>query len=106
MSVNFNAALNAYNNAAKINSDKSAGNSASVGGVSNAGFSEIMDSGIDKTIGSLRTAESTIAKSLVKQADITDVVTAVTNAEMTLRTVMEIRNKMVAAYQEIIKMPI
>jgi flagellar hook-basal body complex protein FliE len=34
------------------------------------------------------------------------VVTAVTNAEVTLQTVVAIRDKAVAAYQEIARMPI
>lgn len=102
MTVNFNAALNAYNNAAKIN----VGNSSSVAKTGGGDFAQAVNNKIGSTINTIRNAENTVAKSLVNQADITDVVNAATSAEVTLRTVMEIRNKMVAAYQEILRMPI
>ncbi|GAB4175698.1 MAG: flagellar hook-basal body complex protein FliE [Thalassobaculales bacterium] len=40
------------------------------------------------------------------KADLTDVVMAVNNAEVTLQTVVGLRDRMVQAYQEIIRMPI
>lgn len=53
-----------------------------------------------------RTAEAMSAKAVAGQAELTDVVTSVTNAEVTLQTVIAIRDKVVAAYQEIARMPI
>ena len=50
--------------------------------------------------------ESQGIKSLNKSNDVVDVVTAVTNAEVTLETAMAVRDRMIAAYQEIIRMPI
>jgi flagellar hook-basal body complex protein FliE len=35
-----------------------------------------------------------------------DVVTAITSAEVTLQTVVAVRDKMIQAYQEILRMPI
>lgn len=103
--VNFNAALAAYNNAAKISAEGflSGGSSAPVGG---SGFSVAVNDSIGNSISTLKKAEGTISKSLVKQADITDVVTAISNAELTLKTVIEVRDRLVAAHQEIMKMPI
>ena len=46
------------------------------------------------------------AQAAIGKADLTDVVTAVTNAEMTLQTVTAVRDKVVSAYQEILRMPI
>jgi len=40
------------------------------------------------------------------QADLMDVVQAVGNAEVTLQTVVAVRDKMVNAYQELMRMPI
>ena len=40
------------------------------------------------------------------EADVTDVVMAVTNAETTLQTVVAVRDRVMAAYQEILRMPI
>ena len=45
-------------------------------------------------------------KSLNKSTDIVDVVTAVTNAEVTLETAVAIRDRIISAYQTIMRMPI
>jgi flagellar hook-basal body complex protein FliE len=37
---------------------------------------------------------------------VTDVVTAVTNAEVALDTVVAVRDRVISAYQEIMRMPI
>ncbi len=107
MSVSFNSAVSAYNNAAKIASSSGESSSASSSSAtSGGGFSGMINDSISNTVSSLRTAENTISKSLVKQADITDVVTAITNAQITLKTVMEVRDRLLAAHQEIMRMPI
>ena len=51
-------------------------------------------------------SEQVAAESMVGQADLTEVVMAVNNAELTLQTVVAIRDKVIEAYQEIIRMPI
>lgn len=53
-----------------------------------------------------RQAESISQDALRGKADLTDVVTAVANAEATLQTVVNVRDKVIRAYQEILKMPI
>ena len=45
-------------------------------------------------------------KAMARQADIVDVVNAVSNAEVTLGAVVAVRDRVITAYQEIIKMPI
>ena len=45
-------------------------------------------------------------KSITNDAELVDIVTAVSNAEVTLETVMALRDRMIQAYQEIIKTPI
>ena len=44
--------------------------------------------------------------SLTGQADLIDVATAVSAAEITLETVVAVRDEVVKAYQEILRMPI
>ena len=51
-------------------------------------------------------SEQVTADAMMGQADLTDVVMAVNNAELTLQTVIAIRDKVVEAYQEVIRMPI
>lgn len=50
--------------------------------------------------------ELTSMKGLAKEAELADVVTAVSNAELTLQTVVTIRDRVIQAYQDIIRMPI
>jgi len=40
------------------------------------------------------------------QANVTEVVTALANAESTLNTVVTVRDRVISAYQEILRMPI
>jgi len=108
----FNAALNAYNKAAKMpvnpfankiegENDSSSGSTGGIGAIGGAFINKIGDA--KET---LQAAENVTSKSLVKQADLTDVVSAITKAEVTLRTVIEVRDKLISAHQEILRMPI
>ncbi len=109
MSVSFNAALNAYNKAAQMPTTKIAneGSNESTGSSSAiAAFGGALSGKLSETANTLKTAEAITAKSLVKQADLTDVVTAVTKAEVTLRTAVEVRDRLITAMQEILRMPI
>ena len=61
----------------------------------------------------LRTSASTGYKSeevstraIANEADLHELVTTVANAELTLNTVVAVRDRVVSAYQDIIKMPI
>ena len=46
------------------------------------------------------------AKGIAGTADLREVVTAVTNAEVTLQTAIAIRDRVIRAYQDITSMPI
>ena len=46
------------------------------------------------------------ARAVAGQAEMVDVVTAVSNAEMVLETVTTVRDRVISAYQEIMRMPI
>lgn len=70
------------------------------------GFGEMLREALQNTVDASREAEAVSAKAAAGKADVTDVVTAVTNAEMALDTVVGIRDKVISAYQEIMRMPI
>jgi len=50
--------------------------------------------------------EAATMKAIAGQADVSEVVTAVANAEVTLQTAIAIRDKVIAAYQDIVRMPL
>ena len=51
-------------------------------------------------------SEAVSVKAAARQAELVDVVTAVTSAEVTLQAVIAVRDRLIQAYQEIVKMPI
>ena len=57
-------------------------------------------------VGTMRAGEAAAAQGATGQGDLVGVVNAVTAAELTLETVVAIRDRVIAAYQDIMKMPI
>lgn len=51
-------------------------------------------------------AEKLSVQAVAGKADINEVVAAVSNAEVTLQTVVAVRDKVISAYQDILRMPI
>jgi len=70
------------------------------------GFGQMLTEALQNTVDASRTSETVAAKAVAGKADVTDVVAAVTNAEMALDTVMAVRDRVISAYQEILRMPI
>src|SRR5262250_1647649 len=70
------------------------------------GFGELLKSVMTDAVQSSRTAESQMAAQVQGKAELVDVVTAVSAAESSLQTVMAIRDQVISAYQEIMRMPI
>ncbi|MBX3455526.1 flagellar hook-basal body complex protein FliE [Ferrovibrio sp.] len=81
---------------------KSVGNAVPEGG----GFGDLVRDALQSTIKANHQAEQVSAQAVAGKADVTDVVTAVTNAEVALDTVVAVRDKVITAYQEIMRMPI
>ncbi|NCC22494.1 MAG: flagellar hook-basal body complex protein FliE [Alphaproteobacteria bacterium] len=69
-------------------------------------FGELIRNSAKSAIQSLRGGEKAQAQAVTGKATLTDVVEAVTAAEMTLQSVVAIRDRMIGAYQEIMRMPI
>lgn len=51
-------------------------------------------------------SETVSLQSLTGESGLVDIVTAVSSAEVTLETVVSVRDRVIQAYQDIIKMPI
>jgi flagellar hook-basal body complex protein FliE len=69
-------------------------------------FLNMVKSAAEEAVKTGQKAESMSVAGVAGQADLMDVVRAVGNAEITLQTVVAVRDKMVNAYQELIRMPI
>ena len=69
-------------------------------------FSSFMKDAAKESVNTLKEGESMSIKGISGEADLTDVVSAVNSAEATLQLVTTLRDRMIQAYQEIIRMPI
>ncbi len=69
-------------------------------------FSDFLSSAVKDSISTMKQGEQMAAKQVAGQANIVDVVNSVNAAEMTLDTVVAVRDKVVQAYQSILNMPI
>jgi flagellar hook-basal body complex protein FliE len=70
------------------------------------GFGDILKSAMSDVMKSTKSAETQIANQVQGKAQLIDVVTAVSSAEQSLNTVLAIRDQVISAYQEILRMPI
>lgn len=98
-----NSAIGAYNAAAQAG-----GLGKGVGGVLNetaenkgSSFGDILKTATQGVIDSQKAGEKASAQAVLGKADLTDVVAAVNNAEMSLNMFLAIRDKMLEAYNQI-----
>lgn len=71
-----------------------------------AGFSDFLSGAIKDSISTIRQGEQAATAQVTGKANIVDVVNSVNAAELTLNTVVAVRDKVVQAYQSIMNMPI
>lgn len=70
------------------------------------GFGAMVEHLVGNAAGAMRTAEAASARQVAGKGDLIDVVTAIGAAETALDTMVAVRDKMVAAYQDIMRMQI
>ncbi len=106
MSVPTSVAMNAYATAAR-QATNAAGNTQDASPTAaGQGFGDMLKGVVEGMASSGVNAEQQAASAVSGSADVVDVVTAVAEAEATLQTVVAVRDKVLIAYQEIMKMPI
>lgn len=95
-------ALAAYTQAAK----RADGGSNSDQNSATSGFGDLLAKSIGEAIDVSQKSENTSIQAASGQSDLQDVVEAVNAAEISLQTVVNIRDRVISAYQEILRMPI
>ena len=70
------------------------------------GFADILKSTMSDAVQASRHAEAQMVNQVQGKAELIDVVTAISAAEASLETVMAVRDQVISAYQEILRMPI
>jgi flagellar hook-basal body complex protein FliE len=84
----------------------SAAPAAGAGAAGGVNFAEMVQNAIGETTNASRAAEAQMAAHVQGRAELVDVVTAVASAQASLETIMAVRDQVISAYQEIMRMPI
>jgi len=71
-----------------------------------ADFGQMLKGVMEQTLQSTQNAESMMVQQQAGKAELIDAVTAVASAETSLQSVIAIRDQVISAYQEIMRMPI
>ncbi|MBF0168893.1 MAG: flagellar hook-basal body complex protein FliE [Alphaproteobacteria bacterium] len=107
MALNISNAINAYASAARPTTPGlDAGANAATNAQPAQDFAGLVKNAAQSSIDTMKTGERMSMMAIAGQADLTEVVTAVSAAEVTLQTVMAVRDKVITAYNEIMRMPI
>ncbi len=114
MGINSLQAVQAYAQTALSTNSASGGSTASANlpttTQSNSGtetkFSGLLTDAISQATGTIQAAENASARVSSGNGDLIDVVTSISTAEVSLEAAIAVRNKMIEAYQEIMRMPI
>jgi flagellar hook-basal body complex protein FliE len=69
-------------------------------------FGQLVESAINDAVSSSRNAETQMSNQVQGKAALIDVATAVSSAQASLETVMAVRDQVISAYQEIMRMTI
>jgi flagellar hook-basal body complex protein FliE len=99
------AAAAAYRAAAQM-STAAASSAVTPASVPGGNFSDFLSGAVKDSINTIRQGEQAATAQVQGKANLVDVVQSVNAAEITLDTVVAVRDKVVAAYQSIMNMPI
>ncbi|WP_029623304.1 flagellar hook-basal body complex protein FliE [Sphingomonas elodea] len=107
MSIGALDASKAYGRVASLGGGlgKAAGGG-EIGSGENSGFGAMVENLVGGTADKLRAAETASAKQVAGKGDLIDVVTAIGAAETALDTMVAVRDRVVGAYSEIMRMQI
>jgi len=103
MSINITGAVQAYDKMLRQGVAAPGLEARDTGG---ADFSSMLRRAAERAADTMLQGETQTVQAAAGTADLTEVVMAVSKAEMTLETVVTLRDKVVQAYQEILRMPI
>ncbi len=100
-------AANAYQNAAKLAEQFAKGGAdTKIADEGGADFASMVKSAVTELVDKGRSADAKSVDMLQGKADVVDVVTAISETEVALETMVSVRDKVIAAYEEIMRMPI
>lgn len=108
MTIPPSSAASAYANAARAIANATRDENQKTGATGTGGdeFDSMLKQAVDGMTQNAAKADSVSLAQATGKADIVDVVTAVAETEVALRTLVSVRDRVIAAYQEVMRMPI
>ena len=103
MVMNISSALSAYKQADASNLLGKGAASATDIGAKGDSFSNVLTDFLGDTVKSARESEQLAAKGAMGKADLQEVILAVSNTEVMMQTLTTIRDKVITAYQEVLR---
>ncbi len=105
MSIPFSAATAAYGNAAQLAQGGAGGTGpqATDGG---ADFGKILAESVQSVVDTGNRADQVSMDMLNGKANVVDMVTAIAETELAVESMVTVRDRVISAYQEIMRMPI
>lgn len=100
------AATRAYSSAGKQPIESGDSLAGGPSGANFGGFAEVLQKTVADTVTQSKAAEAAGQRAAVGKAEMVDVVTAISSAEIQLETMVAMRNQVIQAYQEVMRMPI
>lgn len=108
MQTSFAQATNAYSQSVRNSLQSATADDVpdTVSSASGQDFGSFLSNAVSGFVNTEKTAEAQTAEGLKGGGDMTQIVTAVSNAQLALQASTVIRDRMVSAYQDIMKMSI
>ena len=107
MSTPFNAVAAAYGNASRLISDKA---NSSIAGLGDKGqtpdFGKLLAQGMQGVMDAGAVSDKLSLDMVNGKANVVDVVTAVAETEVAVETLVSVRDRVISAYEDIMRMPI
>jgi flagellar hook-basal body complex protein FliE len=103
----INAATAAYSNAARL-INQAAAQPPATGGAKGQGedFAQLLAESVQGIVESGKAADAKAMDLVNGKGDIVDVVTAISQTEIAIETMVSVRDRVISAYEEIMRMPI
>ena len=107
MSTPFNAAAAAYGNVSRLISDQAAGKLPSAGSTPGGpDFGQMLADQLNSVVETGQRSDQLAVDMVNGKANVIDVVTALAETESAMETMVTVRDRVISAYEEIMRMPI
>ena len=107
MSIPFNAVASAYSNASKLIGDSAKSSPGAAGkGAQGTDFGKILSDQLQGVMDAGKKSDQMSLDMVNGKANVVDVVTAISQTQLAMESMVAVRDKVISAYEEIMRMPI